>query len=159
MLKIGKLTDYAIVVLEFMARRPGRVYAASELADVVKLAAPTVSKVLKQLAKSGVIRSTRGARGGYSLNGAPATISVASVIQVMEGPIALTDCGAAQQSCEQSGSCQTKASWELINRAVHNALESVTIADMVAATQQPRGEILVQIDRLQRSAVTARVIL
>jgi len=156
MLKIGKLTDYAIIVLEIMARGPERVYAASELADAVRLATPTVSKVLKLLAKSGVIRSTRGARGGYSLTGAPATISVASIIQVMEGPIALTACGSTQQGCEQSGSSQARESWEVINRAVRNALEAVTLADMLAATPPVQREFLVQIDPLPRPQLPAQ---
>jgi len=146
MLKIGKLTDYAIIVLEFMAREPDRVYAASELAEAVRLATTTASKVLKQLAKSGIISSTRGAHGGYSLSSAPAEISIASVIHIMEGPIALTDCGTLQQGCEQSGSCQARASWDVINRAVRNALEAVTLADMAAVTHPVRGEFLVHID-------------
>lgn len=148
MLKIGKLTDYAIIILEFMARgNPGKVYAAPELADAVKLAIPTVSKVLKQLTKNRIIRSTRGVHGGYTLIATPAMTNVALIIQAMEGPIALTECETAdRKGCEQSGSCQARQSWEVINRAVCSALESVSLADMVAATPPVRREFPVQID-------------
>jgi len=143
MLRISKLTDYAIVVLSLMAKHCERTFAAAELADQSGIALPTVSKILKSLTRSGVVRSTRGARGGYCLSRPPTETSVASVIDALEGPIAITECGVAQDSCQQARSCHIRGNWNVINRAVRAALESVTLTDMVKPTVPPPDEVMI----------------
>ncbi|MFO1417709.1 MAG: SUF system Fe-S cluster assembly regulator [Methylotetracoccus sp.] len=145
MLRISKLTDYAIVVLSLMARHDDRTFAAAELADRSGIALPTVSKILKMLGKAGVVRSTRGARGGYCLTSSAADISVASVIDALEGPIAITECGVAHDSCQQAGSCHIRGNWNVINRAVRTALEAVTLTDMVTPAPAPTDEHVIRI--------------
>jgi len=129
MLKLGKLTDYATVLLATMATAPARLHSGQELARGTAVASPTVAKLLKQLQKGGLVQSVRGAQGGYRLSRLPALITVADVIRALEGPIAVTDC-AVQGSCAIEQGCGIKAPFRLINAAITEALEAVTLADM-----------------------------
>jgi FeS assembly SUF system regulator len=141
MLRIGKLTDYAIIVLGHMAKEPERTYAATDLAEAAGVAVPTVSKILKALTRTQVLKSTRGSKGGYQLVQRPEKTSVASIIYALEGPIALTECGLEHDSCEQSSSCHIRGNWAVINRAIRTALESVTLADMATPMAKAPEEI------------------
>lgn len=131
MLRLSKLTDYATVVLSFMARDKMRVRAAMEIAAATGIALPTVSKIMKALVNAGVLKSIRGAKGGYLLAREPEKITVAAIINALEGPIALTECSISQQMCEQAARCGISANWHVINQTIYNALESVTLADLV----------------------------
>jgi FeS assembly SUF system regulator len=131
MLRLSKLTDYATVILSFMAKDDGRVCAAIEIASVTGIALPTVSKILKALVNANVLVSTRGAKGGYALANSPENITVATIISALEGPIAVTECSISQEGCEQASGCNLRGHWNVINRAIYNALESVTLADMI----------------------------
>ena len=154
MLRLSKLTDYATVILSFMARDNSHVHAAMEIATATGIALPTVSKILKLLVNAKVLSSTRGAKGGYALARTPEEISIAAVISALEGPIALTECSISQQGCVQAAGCEIRGNWNLINQTIHNALESVTLADMIrpARAQNPaRGqEILIPVASLYR---------
>ena len=154
MLRLSKLTDYATVILSFMARDNTHVHAAMEIASVTGIALPTVSKILKLLVNAKVLVSTRGAKGGYALARAPEKITIAAVICALEGPIALTECSISQQGCEQASGCEIRGNWSLINQTIHNALESVTLADMIrpARSQDPAWgqEILIPVASLYR---------
>jgi len=134
MLRLSKLTDYATVILSVMAKQSTNVHAAIEIAAVTGIALPTVSKILKLLVNAKVLISTRGAKGGYALARNPEEITVADVISALEGPIALTECSISQQGCEQAAGCDIRGNWNLINQVIHNALESVTLADMIKPT-------------------------
>jgi FeS assembly SUF system regulator len=148
MLRISKLTDYAIIVLGYMAREPERTYAAADLSGSAGVAVPTASKILKTLAKAEILKSTRGAKGGYQLVRSPEKISVASIIYALEGPIALTECGLEHDPCRQSSHCHIRSNWAVINRAVRTALESVTLADMATPMAKPPEEIRIPVTRL-----------
>jgi FeS assembly SUF system regulator len=150
MLRISKLTDYAIVILGQMAARAGDTHTASGLAESTGVAMPTVSKVLKTLAKSEIVKSTRGAKGGYALARAPEFTSVATVIKALEGPIALTECEGERGGCEQSSSCHARSSWDVINRAVRTALNSVTLADMIRPSASTIEEITVPASTIKK---------
>jgi FeS assembly SUF system regulator len=145
MLRISKLTDYAIVVLSLMAKHDSRTFAAAELSETSGIALPTVSKILKTLTRTGIVKSTRGARGGYCLSRLPTETSVASVIDALEGPIAITECGVAHDSCQQANSCHIRGNWNVINRAVRTALEAVTLTDMVKPAAAPPEEQIIRI--------------
>lgn len=149
MLRLSKLTDYATVILSFMAKDETHVHAAMEIAAATGIALPTVSKILKSLVKAGVLISTRGAKGGYALARVPEKISVATVISALEGPIALTECSISHQGCEQASGCDIRGNWSLINRTIHNALESVTLADMIRPTVVPE-EVFIPVASLYR---------
>lgn len=142
MLRLTKLTDYAIVILTYFAHAPevevagaleGPVFTARGLADLSHLPLPTVSKVLKALSRAGLLLSHRGVAGGYSLARAPEAITVADVIAAVDGPISLTECSASAPSlCELETSCPSRSNWRRINEAVRGALERLTISDMTA---------------------------
>lgn len=135
MLRISKLTDYAIVVLTRMAQEPQGRHNAARLAADVRIAPPTVSKILKQLTRGKLVVSYRGAHGGYALSRSPEAISVADVIDAMEGPISLTECAEATGNCAQEPVCSVRGNWQWINRAIRVALESVTLAEMVCDSE------------------------
>lgn len=149
MLKLSKLTDYATVILSYMAKDHMNMHAAIEISEVTGITLPTVSKILKLLVKASVLTSVRGAKGGYLLARAPEKITVATVISALEGPIALTECSSSHKNCEQATGCEIQGNWGLINQKIFNALESVTLADMVLPVKQPT-EILVPVSSLYR---------
>jgi FeS assembly SUF system regulator len=137
MLKMGKLTDYATVIMSFLAQNPGEVHAASELANVVGISAQTALKVLKTLAKAGLLQSQRGTKGGYQLTRQAHQISMADILQAMEGPIGLTECGSKPGACVRESQCSVKTNWQRISQAVSEALSKVSLAEMATPPEQP----------------------
>jgi FeS assembly SUF system regulator len=146
MLRMGKLTDYGMVVMTYLGRQPERMVSASEVAGGVKVALPTVSKLLKALAQAGLLASHRGVKGGYHLARAPENITVAEIVSALEGPISLTECSTSTGECDQESVCSIRNNWQKINRVVFNALEDVTLADMIRpqahVIQDMRGKSL-----------------
>ena len=132
MIRLGKLTDYGIVLMTYMARNPERVlHTAAELARESRLPSPTVSQILKQLARAGLLVSHRGVKGGFNLGRPPHTISVAEIIEALEGPIALTECSLNLRGlCDLEPHCPTANNWRVISRAVRTALENLTLRDL-----------------------------
>lgn len=138
MIRLNRLTDYAIVVLTQMGRDPAAVRTAPQLAHETGVPLPTVAKLLKTLAADGIIASHRGAAGGYSLSGAPETISVAQIIAALEGPIALTACvEGSGNHCDVESLCPMRGNWDKVNRAIRRALEDLTLADMAMPAWPP----------------------
>jgi FeS assembly SUF system regulator len=138
MIKLGRLTDYAVTLLTQIAGGENRVWAASDLAEKSGLPLPTVAKVLKHLAKAGVVQAQRGASGGYRLAQAPAAISVATIVEAMDGPIALTECSeGGEHTCGVESICPMNGHWNKVTRAVRRALETVSLADMVMPVAFP----------------------
>ena len=131
MFRLNRLTDYAVVVMAQLALRDKATMAAGELARDTGMPLPTVAKVLNALARDGLIVSQRGAAGGYGLGRPADEISVADVIQAIEGPIALTACvDGAADSCGVEALCPMHGNWNKVNSAIHKALNSVSLADM-----------------------------
>lgn len=131
-MRLGKLTDYATVILTEMAREPAVRQSAVELANVTRVAPPTVSKLLRQLAQVGLVESTRGAHGGYRLARRPEQITIADIVAALEGPIALTTCSDGADTCPIDDHCGVRTNWSRISDAIERALAAVTLADMVA---------------------------
>jgi FeS assembly SUF system regulator len=137
MLRITKQTDYGIVLLSRMAADPERQFNAPELAGDAQLPLPTVSKILKLLARDGVLTSNRGVHGGYSLARRPEAITVAEIISSLEGAIAITECiEEGPMDCEQQGRCRVQANWQVINGAIKRALQGITLRDMAGPLPQ-----------------------
>lgn len=133
MIKLSRLTDYAVVVLAEMSRTPGALAAASMLAAKTGIPEPTVSKVLKTLSRNGLIASVRGVAGGYRLDRDAAEIPVSLIITAMEGPISLTSCvSGSHDICALEGTCSMKGRWNPVNAAINAALSEVTLAHMLA---------------------------
>jgi FeS assembly SUF system regulator len=137
MLRLSKLTDYGTVAMAHIAREPDRIHAAAELAAVIGVAVPTVSKILKMLSGGNLLQSVRGPKGGYRLSRPAGEISVAQVIDAMEGPIGVTECSAIAGLCAQEGSCTVRANWQRINRVIHDALVQMTLADLARPNFKP----------------------
>jgi FeS assembly SUF system regulator len=131
MIRITRLTDYGIVLMSQLAVAPERLFNAPELAAESRLPLPMVSKILKQLARAGLLDSHRGVHGGYTLGRPAEDISVVEIITALDGPIAMTECiEDAPGVCEVEVSCPVRSNWNRINRAIREALEGVTLAEM-----------------------------
>ncbi len=130
MLRIGKLTDYATVVLASLAQEPSRHRAATELAERTRLSRPTVSKVLKDLQRAGLVVSSRGAHGGYCLARRADQITAAQILDAFEGPIAITECSGASSRCGIERQCRVSGAWQRVNAAIRRALEDVTLQQL-----------------------------
>ena len=133
MLRISKLSDYGTVVLAHLAGDPAAVCSAADVAAATGIGVPTVSKLLKSLARAGLVTSTRGANGGYKLARAPHDISAADVIDALEGPVSITECSASDSSCDYESVCNVGSSWQRINVAIRRALEDVSLIDLLRA--------------------------
>ena len=131
MLRISKLTDYAILVMVELGRE-NALLSAHSLADRMGLEIPTVSKVLKLLAGGGLLESVRGPAGGYRLCDSLAETSVADVIAAIEGPIAMTECSVEPGLCSQEDHCGLQSNWQRISVAVSRALQEVSLAEMAS---------------------------
>lgn len=138
MLRMSKLTDYGTVLMTSMARAPDRIHSAANLAAQTAITLPTVTKVLKTLARKRLLVSVRGAKGGYMLARTPREISLAQLISAMEGPVGMTECGSAPGLCLQESGCSVRTNWQRINRMVLQALDRITLEQMA----QPIGRTL-----------------
>lgn len=132
MFKVNKLTDYATVMLIAIARSD-MVRSSQHISENTGIPLPTVAKLMKSLNRAGLVTSQRGATGGYALGKVPAEITLADVIQAVEGPIALTACAdTSDEHCGIESICPVQGRWNRVNSAVRAALSDVTLADMVA---------------------------
>lgn len=141
MLRLSKLTDYAVVVLLRLSTPSDccdGVQTSPGIATATGVPEPTVAKVLKALSAANLVVSHRGARGGYRLLRSLDDIAIADVITAIDGPIALTACveGAATP-CEVQRICAGKGRWDMVNDAIRQALGGITLADMRDASIPP----------------------
>ena len=134
MLRLSKLADYGTQVMTYMAHDRA-VHSASEVAAGLGIAVPTVSKILKMLVKKNLVESLLGAKGGYMLARHPEEISVAEIIDAMDGPISITECSGTT-TCERESTCSTRSNWQGINHIIQDALEKVNLAEMIAPKPQ-----------------------
>jgi FeS assembly SUF system regulator len=130
MLRIGKLTDYATVILATLAADRSRQLNAGTLAERTHIASPTVSKLLKQLHRAGLVNSTRGTHGGYQLAREPEQISAAAILDALEGPLALTQCSAGSGHCDIEHTCSTGRAWQKLNLAIRRSLSEISLAQL-----------------------------
>jgi FeS assembly SUF system regulator len=133
MIRMTRLTDYGILLLTLFAREPRRpTRSARDLAAEARLPLPTVSKLLKVLARHGLLEAHRGVKGGFSLARPSSGITVAELIDALEGPIGVTDCSAHQGECGIERTCALRSNWRRINQVVIEALRGITLAEMAA---------------------------
>jgi len=151
MIRMTRLTDYGIMLLTIFARdakRPMR--SARELAAEARLPLPTVSKVLKVLARHGLLEAHRGVKGGFTLARGPEAISVAEIIGALEGPIGVTECTAHSGQCGIERHCIVKSNWKKINHAVIDALRGIKLAEMA----RPMTLVAAPVEWLGRRSAT-----
>src|SRR6202167_4728896 len=137
MVRLGKLTDYGLVLMTCIARDQGApLRTARDLARESKLPLSTVSKLLKELLQSGLLLSHRGIKGGYILAREPRDISVLEIIAAMEGPMALTECSTDVTGlCNLEPCCPIKTNQKIINQAVQGVLDKITLSDLIQPMQ------------------------
>lgn len=132
MLRLSKMADYAGVVVVHMAAQPSRAQTATSLATELSLPKATVAKCLKTLAKHGVLNSSRGVNGGYTLARTPKDISIAEVITAMDGPVQMASCTNGHASdCQIEETCPMRGGWDGINADIQKLLRGKSLADMV----------------------------
>ncbi|OCC23966.1 SUF system Fe-S cluster assembly regulator [Croceicoccus estronivorus] len=128
-MRLSSMADYAVVTMSAAARHcgSGRVSAA-QLADETGLPAPTVQKLVSRLTSAGLLRSIRGAGGGLQLARPAAAISLADIVEAVEGPVALTACvEQGRHDCALEQCCTVRPHWPAVNEAVRGALAQVPL--------------------------------
>ena len=130
MFRISKLTDYGTLILVYLARQDARLCSAADIAAGTHVSPPTTQKLLKLLAKTGLVESVRGTGGGYRLSRAPEAINTAEIIDALEGPVAITECSTDDGNCELEQLCHVGSAWQKINGAIRVALSDITLADL-----------------------------
>lgn len=138
-MRLSSMTDYAVVTLCAAARHCGGARtSATELAKETGLPLPTVQKVVSQLSKAGLLRSSRGAGGGLQLARPAAAISLADIVEAIEGPIALTSCvESGRHDCAIEGTCSVRPHWGLVNETLRGALADVPLTCLARMESVP----------------------
>lgn len=136
MIRITRQTDYGILVLAHMASMPtDTVHTARDVARWSGIPQPMASKILKTLAREGMLVSHRGVKGGYSLAVHPDRITVGDVLRAMEGPVAMTECSAHPGLCGQERVCLVRVNWQRLNLAIRQALDRIPLHEMIAPNE------------------------
>lgn len=131
MLRMSKLTDYGIVLLAHMAQGGGVTpRTAQQLSRASRVPIPTVSKILKELSRAGIVVSQRGRHGGYALARAAEEISVAAIVEALEGPVSVTECSDAAGICALERTCVARGQWGPISRAIQGTLERLPLSSL-----------------------------
>ena len=134
MLRLSKKADYALIAMKHLAQKTSGAPSTSarEIAEQYDIPIELMAKVLQRLVRTGLLVSTQGTRGGYTLGRPAATISVADVIQAIDGPVTVTACSTQKNDCEQYGKCSIRDPlWQIRERIV-SALGTVTLAEMAS---------------------------
>ncbi|WP_228765935.1 RrF2 family transcriptional regulator [Sphingopyxis solisilvae] len=131
-MRLSNLADYAVVLMSAAARQCGSVpIHAGMLAEQTGIPGPTAQKLVSGLARAGLLVASRGSGGGVRLARPAAAISVADIIEAVEGPIALTSCVAeGRHDCSLEGSCKVQPHWGVVNGAVRGALAGISLASL-----------------------------
>jgi FeS assembly SUF system regulator len=131
MLRISKMADYGTIILTTMANEPERTRSVAEIGSVTGLPVPSVSKILKILVRERIVLSLRGTKGGYKLSRPPAEISTAQILNAIDGPLGMTECSVTPGLCSHETSCQVRSHWQMVNRVVLQALDQITLKQMI----------------------------
>ena len=130
-MRLSHLADYAVVLMTAAARRPaGARLSATELSDDTGVPLPTAQKLMGQLAARGLLTSARGASGGFALAKPATEISLADIVEAVEGPIAMTVCSEGRRDCALDAHCRVKPHMGLVGSAVRGALGAVSLTEL-----------------------------
>jgi len=132
MLRLSRMTDYAVVVLHYMASLPEGNRNTADVVLATGLPAPTVSKLLHRLTEAGIVVAERGRYGGYRLDRAPEDVPLSEVLATFEGDLALTDClDTTGNACEHETHCAVVGRWDVVSTAIRRVLDDLTLADVL----------------------------
>jgi len=138
MLRLSKKADYALIAMKHLALRPDQAASsAREIAEQYDIPVELMAKVLQRLAREGLLASHQGTRGGYQLSRPPAQISVADVIQAVDGPLTVTACSTEEENCEQFSKCSVRDPLWKIRERILTALETCSITELATDTNAP----------------------
>lgn len=131
-MRLSSMADYAVVIMSAAARHCGGArVSAGQLAEETGLPVPTVQKLVSKLTAGGLMRSSRGVGGGLKLARPPATISLADIVEAVEGPIALTAClDQTKSDCTLEACCHVRSHWPAVNAALRGALAQVALTQL-----------------------------
>ena len=130
-MRLSHLADYAVVLMTAAARRPaGERLSATELSIDTGVPLPTAQKLMGQLAAAGLLSSSRGAAGGFSLSRPATEISLADIVEAVEGPIAMTVCSEGRSDCALDAHCRVKPHMGVVGNAVRGALGAVSLTEL-----------------------------
>ena len=140
-MRLSHLADYAVVLMTAAARRAaGERLSATELSAETGVPLPTAQKLMGQLAAEGLLHSARGASGGFSLARPAAEISLADIVEAVEGPIAMTVCSGHEgpSECALDAHCRVKPHMGVVGSAVRGALGAVSLTSLCGPAS-PQG--------------------
>ena len=142
MIKLSNLADYAVELMSWIALKPEAIHSSAELADSTQIHLPTVSKILGTLVREELLTSHRGLNGGFSLALPASEITIANIIEAVDGPVQLTNClaGHGLSDCDRYSCCGTRSQWYRINEAVKDALGSVLLSHMIESVPDFLGD-------------------
>lgn len=151
MLRLSKKADYALMAMKHLAMRPDAVsVSAREIAEQYDIPIELMAKVLQRLARRGLLASHQGTRGGYRLGRSAAAISVADVIQAIDGPLTVTACSTDAENCDQYGKCSVRDPLWRIKDRILAALATCSLQE-VASDPPPEETLPVSFARKARS--------
>jgi FeS assembly SUF system regulator len=134
MIRISRLADYGVVVMCEISSNQGRTHSANSLSKKTNMSESAIMKILKLLAKSGLLDSIRGPKGGYFVTKDPKNINVVDVVSAIDGPVSVTICSNdLHEACEFKSACIAKRGWGVVNNALQTTLSAFTIADFITS--------------------------
>jgi Rrf2 family protein len=139
MLRLSKKSDYALIAMKHLATRPdgGASSSAREISESYDIPLELLAKVLQRLVRARLLVSVQGTRGGYRLGRSAQLISVADVIQAVDGPVTVTACSPDDHNCDQFMKCSIRDPlWKIKNRILES-LNTVSVAEIAADTETP----------------------
>ena len=138
MLRLSKKADYALIAMKHLALRPDRAAAsAREIAEQYDIPTELMAKVLQRLARRGLLESHQGTRGGYQLSRPPSAISVADVIQAVDGPLTVTACSTEEENCDQYSKCSVRDPLWRIKERILVSLQMCSISELASDASEP----------------------
>ena len=135
MLRITKMTDYAVLILANLALYDNKMLTAKEIASETHISLPTTQKILKKLNRKNLVISKQGASGGYSLDPETKKLSVATLLEKLDGDLSITQCSSNDDQCEVEDFCNIGNAWKMINQRVQWALNDITLGDLIHPTR------------------------
>lgn len=137
MLRFSKKADYALIAMKHLALRGDQAASAREIAEQYGIPVELMAKVLQRLARRDLLVSHQGTRGGYKLSRSPRLMSVADVIQAIDGPVTVTACSTQDDQCEQYATCNVRDPLWRIKERILMALGTCTIAELASDSPEP----------------------
>lgn len=138
-MRITSRCEYALRAMVYLASNGDeKPVPLTEIVAREKIPGPFLERILARLRKAELVRATRGVNGGYQLARSPATISVSDIVVALEGPLTVSGCSSVEEPCARAATCVSRIAWQRLDDAVKNALDGVTLADLLGERAQVR---------------------